>query len=335
MMVSYIIKRLFFMIPVMIALSFICFMVINAAPGDFVDTYKAKLMSRQMSSVQREAQLKFIDKMRSSYGLDQPLLYQYGKWVWKIVSKGDFGYSFSAGRPVAELIWEKMGWTVLLASLSMAVTLILGVVIGLYSAVHQYSFLDRLFSFLAFLGLSIPTFFLALLIMAILVFTFRVQSIGGLFSSQFATAPWSWAKLANLLQHLWVPVVVIAAGGTASNIRIVRANILDILRQPYIQTARAKGLRERVVTYRHALRNSLHPMIMIIGTSLPVLISGETITSIVLGLPTVGYTFYIALKEQDIYLAGTFLLLSALLLQVGNLLADLALTYVDPTISYD
>jgi peptide/nickel transport system permease protein len=334
-MLSYIIRRLLLMVPAMIILSFICFVVINAAPGDFVDTYKAKLMVRDMNSEQRTAQLKFVDTMRQAYGLDQPLLTQYGIWVWKIVTRGDFGYSFSAGRPVGELIWEKLGWTLLLAGLSMIVTLFVGIVVGLYSAVHQYSVLDRTFSFLSFLGLSIPTFFLALLLMALLVFTFNVQSVTGLHSSQYATASLSWGKFLDLLQHLWLPVFVIAAAGTASNVRIVRANILDILKQPYIQTARAKGLRERVVTYRHALRNSLHPMIMIVGSSLPGLISGETITSIVLGLPTVGYTFYVALKEQDIYLAGTFLLLSALLLQVGNLLADIALVYVDPTISYD
>ena len=334
-MANFITKRLLIMIPVMIVLSFICFMVINAAPGDFVDSYKAKIMRRQMNPEQRAAQMRFVDSMRKAYGLDKSLFQQYIRWIWRIVSRGDFGYSFSVGRPVGELIWEKFGWTVLLAGLSMVVTLLAGVVIGLYSAVHQYSIGDRIFTFLAFLGLSIPNFFLALLLMALLVFVFKVQSIGGLFSTEYAIAPWSWSKFMDLLKHLWLPITVIAAAGTASNIRIVRANILDILRQPYIQTARAKGLRERVVTYRHALRNSLHPMIMIVGSSLPMLISGETVVSIVLGLPTVGYTFYIALKDQDIYLAGTFLLLSAFLLQVGNLLADILLAYVDPTISYD
>ena len=323
------------MIPVILILSFICFMVINAAPGDFVDAYEAQIMETPMDSTQREVQLKFLDDMRKSYGLDKSVLEQYTIWIEKIITKGDFGYSFSTLRPVSELIWEKMGWTLLLAGISMAITLLVGVILGLYSAVHQYSFSDRFFSFIAFLGLSIPNFFLALLLMAFLVFVFKVQSVGGLFSTQYAIAPWGWGKLLDLLKHLWLPVAVIAASGTASNVRIIRANVLDILRQPYIQTARAKGLKERTVIYRHALRNSLHPMIMILGSSLPVLISGEMITSIVLGLPTMGYTFYNALKMQDVYLAGTFLLLSTLLLQVGNLLADIALVYVDPTISYD
>jgi peptide/nickel transport system permease protein len=323
------------MAPVLLALSLIIFLVINAAPGDFVDAYEAKIRSTPMGARQLEQQLKFLDGMRIAYGLDKPLLQQYLTWIWKIFTQGDFGYSFTSLRPVSELIWEKLGWTLLLTTLAMAVTVVLGFAIGVYSAVHQYSILDYLFNALAFLALAIPNFFLALLLMSLLVFTFRVESVGGFFSAEYMAAPWSAAKLLDLLRHLWLPVLIISMGATGENIRIVRGNLLDILGQPYLQTARAKGLAKRTVIYRHALRNSLHPMIMKLGASLPALIAGEIIVSVMLGLPTVGYTFYEALRSQDVYLAGTFLMLSALVLQIGNLLADIALVYVDPTIRYD
>jgi peptide/nickel transport system permease protein len=323
------------MVPVMLALSFIVFLVINAAPGDFVDAYVAKVRSTPMGARQLEQQLQFLDEMRVAYGLDKPLLQQYLTWIWNIVTKGDFGYSFTSLRPVSELIWEKLGWTLLLTTLSMAVTVILGFVIGVYSAVHQYSFLDYLFNGIAFVSLAIPNFFLALLLMSLLVFTFRVESVGGFFSAEYVAAPWSLAKVLDLLSHLWLPIVIISMGATGENIRIIRGNLLDILGQPYLQTARAKGLSERTVIFRHAVCNSLHPMIMKLGASLPGLIAGEIIVSIMLGLPTVGYIFFEALRAQDIYLAGTFLMLSALVLQMGNLIADIVLVWVDPTIVYD
>ena len=335
-MVSYIIKRLLHMIPVTLILSFICFLVIDIAPGDFVSIYQTRIMSMssQMTQEAIQAQLEFLDEMRVLYGLDKPILQRYFTWLFGIVTRGDFGYAYMVMRPVSTIIWEKLGWTLVLTSCSMIFALLIGFVVGVYAATHQYGVVDYIATFTSYVGLAVPSFFLALLLMTMVVFVFQGQ-VGGLFSAQYVAAPWSWNKLLDLLSHLWIPVLIVGTAGAASNIRIVRGNLLDVLGQPYVQTARAKGQAERFVIYRHALRNSLHPLIMRIGSSLPSLIAGEIIVSIVLGLPTAGKTFYDALMYQDTYLAGSFLVMLAVLLQIGNLLADIALIRIDPTISYD
>ena len=335
-MVPYIIKRLLHMIPVTLILSLICFLVIDLAPGDFVSIYKTRIMSMssQMTQEAIQAQLEFLDEMRMLYGLDKPIVQRYFTWLFGIVARGDFGYAYMVMRPVSTIIWEKLGWTLVLTSCSMLFSLLIGFVVGVYAATHQYGVVDYIATFTSYVGLAVPSFFLALLLMTMVVFVFQGQ-VGGLFSAEYVAAPWSWNKLLDLLSHLWIPVLIVGTAGAASNIRIVRGNLLDVLGQPYVQTARAKGQAERFVIYRHALRNSLHPLIMRIGSSLPSLIAGEIIVSIVLGLPTAGKTFYDALMYQDTYLAGSFLVMLAVLLQIGNLLADIALIRIDPTISYD
>ncbi len=335
-MLAYLIKRIIYMIPVTLVLSFICFLVVDLAPGDFVTVYMTRLqaLSSEMTQEAVAAQMEFLDKMRELYGLDKPMLVRYWVWLEGIVTRGDFGYAFMNLRPVSTIIWEKMAWTLALTSLSMVFSLVVGFVVGVYAATHQYGIVDYIASIFSYIGLATPNFFLALLLMTMVVFVFKGQ-VGGLFSAEYVGAQWTWGKFWDLMNHLWIPVVIIGTAGAAANIRIVRGNLLDLLGQPYIQTARAKGQAERVVIYRHALRNSLHPLIMRIGSSLPALISGEIIISIVLGLPTVGNTFYSALLMQDSYLAGSFLVMSALVLQVGNLLADIALVRIDPTISFE
>ena len=272
--------------------------------------------------------------MRRVYGLDQPFLTRYFNWISAIVTRGDFGFSFIFRRPVSEVIWSRLGMTLLVALSSHLISVVVGVVIGIYSATHRNSFLDNFATVFAFVGLSMPNFFLALVIMYVLAFKFGMH-VGGFFRPEYVIAPWSWGRLLDFLNHFWVPVLVVGLAGTARNMRVMRSNLLDVLHQQYVQTARAKGLAEQVVIYRHAVRNAIQPLIMYLGIALPFLLQGEIVTSAVMNLPTMGPVFLRALTTQDMYLAGSFLMLLAAVLVVGNLLADIALAWVDPRVRYD
>jgi len=334
-MALYIVRRIIYMLPVTLVLSFVCFLVIDAAPGDFVSVYEGSIRSNlQMSEAQKEAAIASLGELRVLYGLDRPVLVRYWTWIFNILTKGDFGYSYQVARPVHTLIWERLGWTILMSLMGLMVGLTASFTLGIYSATHQYSLADYLTNVLAFLGMATPGFFLALIFMIVMVFVFN-QHVGGLFSSDYVAAPWSWGKVVDLAKHLSIPLAVGLITGAGAGMRIIRGNLLDKLNQPYVQTARAKGLPERTVVYRHALRNALHPWVMGMGGMFEALISGDTILSIVLGLPTVGLVFYDALIHQDSYVAGTFLLLATLLLQVGNLMADITLAWLDPTIRFE
>jgi peptide/nickel transport system permease protein len=282
----------------------------------------------------KQTHLEYLGELRRVYGLDRSILARYGSWISRIITKGEFGYSFQSMRPVSELILERLGWTLLMSGVGLAVRILVGFVLGVYSATHQYSAGDHAVNALVFLGMATPDFFLALVFMTIVVFAFR-QPVGGLLSSEYLTAPWNLAKVWDLIKHLSLPIAVGLVTGAGGTIRVIRGNLLDKLGQQYVQTARAKGLPERIVIYRHALRNALHPWVMGMGGIFSALISGDTTLSIVLGLPTVGYMFYTALIQQDSYVAGTFLLLTTMLLQAGNLVADIALAWLDPTIRFE
>ncbi len=323
-MFNYIIRRILSMIPLLILISILSFTVIKLQPGEFGSQY----FNNPRVSPETVIQL------RKRLGLDQPAYRQYLKWVRGIITEGDFGYSFAYKRPVDELIWERMGWTVTVASATMLFTWLLAIPIGIYSATHKYSFLDYIFTFIGFIGISIPNFFLALVLMY-LVLAQGGTAVGGLFSSEYIGAPWSWAKLLDLLKHIWIPLIAIGTAGMAGLIRQMRGNLLDVLGRQYVQTARAKGLKERVVIYKHAVRNAINPLISMLGMQLPQLISGTIISAIVLNLPTMGPFFYDALINQDQYLVMTFLMFSAIMMLVGNLIADLLLAWVDPRIRYD
>ena len=247
------------------------------------------------------------------------------------VVQGDFGYSFEWRRPVSELIAERLGLTFLMASGALLFMWCVALPIGIYSARNRYSFGDYFWTFVAFIGLCVPGFIIALIAMYVSVFWFG-GSAGGLFSPELKYASWSLVKVWDLLTHLWVPVVVIGAAGTAGLMRIMRTSLLDVLDEQYITTARAKGLAERWVIYKYAVRVAINPMISILGLQMPQLVSGSIIVAIVLGLPTTGPLFYRALETQDMYLAGSFLMLLALLLLLGNLMADILLAWVDPRI---
>ena len=330
-MTSFILRRLVVALPTLILISFFSFVVINLPPGDYMTTMQATLVSQAGMSPGEARRL--VQQMREAYGLDQPFMVRYVQWVGGIVTRGDFGFSFAYRRPVSEVIWARLGMTLVVALLAHMLSVIVGVLIGIYSATHQRTLGDNAFTVLAFLGLSIPNFFLALLIMYVLVFHFG-QHVGGFFSPEYVIAPWSWDRFVDFLKHLWVPVVVVGTAGTARNMRVMRANLLDVLNHNYVRTARSKGLSERKVIYKHAVRNAIQPIIMYLGVAMPFLLSGEIVTSAVLNLPTMGPVFLRALVNQDMYLAGSFLMLLAVVLVVSNLVADIALGWVDPRISY-
>jgi len=329
---QYIIRRLIYIIPMLIIVSFVSFIVISLPPGDYLTTVQNRLTNQ--AGMSQDQAREMAERMRSRYGLDQPFLMQYVNWIKNIVLKGDFGFSFQYNRPVSEVIWSRLGYTFLIALSAHIISVLIGVVVGIYSATHQYSFGDNIATVFAFIGLSIPNFFFAIVIMYFLSFKLDMH-VGGLFSSEYVFAPWNWAKFVDFMQHFWVPVFVVGIAGTAQNMRIMRGNLLDELQKQYVQTARAKGLTERVVIYKHAVRNAIQPLVMYLGMSLPFLIQGAIVSSIVLQLPTTGPAFYNALLSQDMYLAGSFLLMLAVTLVIGNLIADILLAQIDPRVRYD
>ncbi len=247
-----------------------------------------------------------------------------------MLTKGDFGYSFAFKRPVAGLIWERMGWTVVVAFSSILFQWALAIPLGIYSAMHPYSKRDYSLTFLAFIGISVPDFFLALLLMFMLVLM-GASSIGGLFSNEFIGAAWSFAKVWDLIKHIWLPVIVVGLPGIGGLMRVMRGNVLDILSTPFITALRARGITEKHVR-RHVLKNALNPMVSIAGMQLPMMFSGTIIAAIILNLPTMGPFFYKALLNHDQYLVMTFLMFIAFMTQIGNILADLALAFLDPRI---
>lgn len=327
-MLAYFIRRFLYMIVTLIFVSIVGFLIINLPPGSYLQYYISQLRTQGMS-VPHE----MIESLERKYGLGQPLYVQYWKWVSGFI-RGDFGRSFQFERDVSELIGQRLVFTAVISFASLLVTWMVALPIGIYSATHQYSVGDHVFTFLGFFGLSIPNFMLALVLM---MFALKILGlpVGGLFSREYADAPWSLAKLVDLLKHIWLPLLVVAAGGTAQLIRMMRGNLLDILNMEYIQAARARGLKERLVILKHGVRNALHPLIMLLGMQLPGLISGSTVVAIVLSLPTTGPLYFNALRQQDMFLASTFLMFLAVMLVVGNFLADVALAWVDPRIRYE
>ena len=329
-MLKYILKRILLMIPVSFIISAFVFFLIQLPPGSFLHT-KISIMEAQGATISPAE----IEQFKQQFGYDQPIYIQYLKWI-KGFPQLNFGPAFSYdGKNTWDVISYYFQNTILLALLTQCIVLLLGIPIGIYSATHKYSWKDYTITFLGFIGISIPGFLLALVLMFVGYKYLNIPGIGGFFSRQFESAPWSIPKLLDLLKHLWIPVLVLGAGGLASNIRVMRGNLLDVLNMHYVQTARSKGLSERDVIYRHAVPNALAPIIMGIGMWLPEILSGATIISMVLSLPTMGPILVAALKNQDMYLAGTILLLQCILLLFGNLIADILLFLVDPRVNFE
>ena len=327
-MTTYIIRRVLIMIPTLFLISVISFTIIQLPPGDYLTTYIANLA--QTGETVDEAR---IESLRARYGLDKPLYQQYLLWIWKILRHGDFGQSFSLNKPVKELIWERLALTIVISLLAICVTWILAIPIGIYSATHQYKISDYIFTFLAFIGMATPGFLLALVVMNIAYTHFGI-SVGGLFSNEFIDAPWSWGKVVDLLQHVWIPVAVLAVAGTGGMVRTMRANLLDQIEMPYVVTARAKGVSEWRLLLKYPVRIAVNPIVSTIGWMLPMLVSGSTIVAMVLSLPTTGPLMLNALMEQDMYLAGSFILMLSTLTVIGTLISDLLLAWVDPRIRF-
>ena len=324
-MLNFILRRLLHMIPTLIVISVVVFIVIQLPPGDFIDSLQAELAESDSDAAREE-----LEALRSQYNLDKPKVVQYLYWVGGFV-RGNFGYSFEWKRPVGELIWDRLSMTLLVSIGSVIFVWIVAIPLGIYSARHQHSFGDYAASATAFVGISVPNFVLAMFALYVSVFWFGA-SAGGLFSPEYRFADWNWAKLLDLLKHLWVPAIVVGAAGMASAMRIMRNSMLNVIGEPYITTARAKGLSERLVMYKYALRVAINPMITMLGMMLPRFISGSVIVAVVLALPTIGPMFLRALETQDMYLAGTILLLMAILLLLGNLVSDILLAVCDPRI---
>ena len=280
-MVNFIIRRLFHAVVLMAVILMIIFAVIALPPGDYLTARVAEL--ERQGSQKAELQLA---SLREHYGLDQPLYVQYWRWISRFV-QGDFGESFDYQRPVTELIGDSLLLTVVVLIATLIFSWIVAIPIGVYSATHKYSLLDQLFTFLSFIGLATPGFLLALILMVISVYIFNLP-IGGLFSQGMEGQPWSWAKVLDLLRHMWVPIILIGLSGTAELVRIMRGNLLDVLNQQYVQSARARGLAESVVTWKHAVRMAINPLVSLIGLQFPSIVSGSIIISIVLSLPTTG-----------------------------------------------
>ena len=324
-MLRYIVHRLLLMIPTLLAISILTFVIIQLPPGNYLDTLISELRVAGES-----ADLQKVEFLRKQYGLDQPVWMQY--WIWlNGLLHGDLGYSFEYDRPVTAIIGERLALTFVVSFGAILFTWLVAFPIGVYSATHQYSWGEHGLTFLGFLGLATPNFLLALVLMFV-SFTYFGISVGGLFSPDLAEAPWGWAKVVDLLEHLWIPVVVIGTAGTAGMIRRLRANLLDELKKQYVVTARAKGVPPGRLLVKYPLRIALNPFISDIGNLLPEVVSGSVIVSIVLSLPTTGPMLLRALRTQDMYLAGSFLMLLAFLTVVGVFVSDLALAALDPRI---
>ena len=326
-MITYIGRRLLLMIPTLLLISVIAFGVIELPPGDFVTTRIGQLIEE--GNYSEEA----LQNLRHRYGLDRPVYFRYFRWLGRFV-RGDLGYSLSWNKPVKELLLSRFALTTLVSLAALLFTWVVAFPIGIYSAINKYSVSDFFWTVVGFIGLAIPNFLFALILMYLSYRYLPAVGIGGLFSEQYVTAPWSLGKFVDLLAHLWVPVLVIGTAGTAGLIRVLRANLIDELKKPYVSMARSRGISEVRVILKYPVRIAINPFLSTVGWVLPSLIAGETITSVVLGLPTAGPLFLESLRRQDMQLAGAFVMLSAALTVIGTLLSDFLLAIVDPRIRY-
>ncbi|SNS60826.1 ABC transporter permease [Antarctobacter heliothermus] len=324
---SFILRRVLYMIPTVFLVSIVTFVIIQLPPGDYLDSLAAEMGEAGVDNTA------VVEQLREQYGLGQPMYLQYWKWMTGILLEGDFGISFEKNVPVTDVIWDRLGWTFAISILTLIFIWIVALPIGIYSAVRKYSVGDYVATLFGFVGLAVPNFLLALVMMYV-AFKYFGQSVGGLVSPEYLDQPWTWAKFTNLLQHIWMPVFVVGTSGAAALIRIMRANLLDELYRPYVVTARAKGMSEFQLLLRYPVRVALNPFISTIGWILPTLVSGEIIVAVVMNLPTTGPLLLRALLVQDMYLAGSLILIVSMLTVIGTLLSDVLLAWVDPRIRY-
>ncbi len=328
-MLAYIVRRLGYAAIMLVLVSFVSFLIIDLPPGDYLTQKMAELQAMGDRSAESR-----IEEYRVRYGLDKPLLTRYVIWITNFV-KGDFGESFAHEVPVRELIGQRFAMTAIFAIASIILIWLIAVPIGVYSAVNQYSLGDQIFTSLSFFGIGTPPFMLAMIVLFVAVVILDLDVVG-LFSREFRDAPWSLAKVGDLLKHLWVPALISAVTESAGMMRIMRGNMLETLGQPFVEAARARGLKNTTVTWKHAVRIAINPLVVMLGgEQLPKILGGNALIAIVLNLPTISPMFVQALLTQDSYMAGTILVFLTLILLIGNLLSDLALSWIDPRIRLD
>ena len=328
-MKDYLVKRVLQMILTLWVISIISFIAIQLPPGDFLER-KIHQLEQQGSRVNEEN----ATRLRKYYGLDQTYVKQYVLWITRFV-RGDMGRSFLHERPVTELIGERLKLTIILGTTTLIFSYVVAILLGSIAALRKYSILDYALTTLGFIGLATPNFLLALILLVISVFYLDTQTVTGLFSLEYRDAPWSIKRVVDLFKHMWLPVILIGAANVGGLMRIMRGSLLDVLGQDFILVAHAKGLRERAVLSKHALKIAINPLISIAGMQIPTIIAGEILVAVVLNLPTTGPLFLEALRYQDMHLAGALLMIMAIMLVIGNFLADLALAWSDPRIRYE
>jgi peptide/nickel transport system permease protein len=329
-MLRFLATRVLAAIPVLLILSLVTFTIIKSQPGDYGDYLKSMLMSQGNVSdqdAQRQA-----DAYREAHGLNLPLPLQYVNWVTGIVTRFDFGQSLYYNRPVGDVVAERLPRTILLALTCHLLASVIGITLGIVAATRQYSWVDTLFGMLSFLGMTIPRFLMALIIIYLLAFKLNVQEIGSFFSARYGGAPWSWGKFVDLVSHVWPVVFIATFGGLAYNMRVMRANLLDVLNAQYVETARAKGLPQSAVVLKHAVPNALHPLVAYQGVVLPYMLTGEIEVAIVFGLPTVGPAIVGSLGVGDVWVTATFMLVLSATLLLGNIISDVLLALLDPRV---
>jgi peptide/nickel transport system permease protein len=327
-MLEYITKRIIRMIPQIFIISILAFIIIQLPPGDYITEYLNRLRASGVTVDEAE-----VERLTRMYGLDQPMSVQYLKWIGNIITELDFGYSFAFNKPVNDILLSRMGTTFFIALLSFIVSWGLAIPIGIYAAVKQYSFADYFFTLMGFFGLATPGFLLALVLMYYSWTKFGI-AVGGLNSPEYLVRPWDWARIVDMLGHLWIPVIILAIGGTANIIRTLRATMLDELRKPYVTVARSKGLSEMSVLMRYPVPIAINPLISTIGWLLVWFFSGGMVVEVVLNLPTAGPVLWRALLGQDMYTAGAYILITGTLVTVGSLISDICLAVADPRVRF-
>lgn len=328
-MLSYVLKRIVQLVPILFLISVVSFSIIELPPGDFADFYISSLRQSGMTILDDEAR-----RIKEEYGFNKPLIEKYLRWLGNIVLNGNFGYSFEYQKPVNDIIWEKLPLTIGFTLGAMIISWIIAIPIGIYSALNQYSKTDYIFTFIGFIGLATPPFLMALLFAWFFLKIFD-YSVLGLYSPEYATAPWSFDKFVDMLKHLILPVILIGLQGTGTIIRIMRGNLLDELKKPYVVTAKAKGVPFKKLLMKYPVRMAINPIISTVGWLLPALIAGEILISIVLGIQTLGPVLLRSVLSQDMWLAASIVMILSFLTVLGSLLSDLLLVWLDPRIRYE
>jgi len=329
-MLRFLVFRILGAIPILILLSIVTFLIIQAPPGDYGDYIRTMAINRTGATAEQAQAM--AEAYRAANGLNDPLIVQYFRWVTGIVTRFDFGQSLFYNKPVGDVVIERLPRTILLALTCHILASVIGISLGIVAATRQYSWIDTILGFVSFMGMTIPRFLLAIIILYVLVFRLGVNEIGSFNSAYWGGQPWGWGRFADLVAHIWPVVFVATVGGLAYNMRVMRANLLDVLNSQYVETARAKGLPEGAVIMRHAVPNALHPIIAYQGVALPYMLTGEIEVAIVFGLATVGPAIVGSMSVGDVWVTATFVMVLAVTLIIGNIISDVLLAVLDPRI---